>query len=512
MLNSIDLNDKGYDELLSEALAQIPLYSEEWTNFNVSDPGITMLQNLTAFNALQQEQINTVTDEIRRKLLQLLGIVAEENVPATVLAQVPPHEAELALPINYPLRAGSLNFETVEEIISEKWFMKAIYVGRDSEYTDITRLLDPKSKSAAYAFFKEPREETALYCIIEGDPTPGSILRFWAQVPEGDRRVPFDANSREPIFATTVWQYYTENGWQDMECVDNTHTFLTNGEIILRVGEAPFAFFPETEVYGNAIRCLLKEQSYDRAPRLSSLSANLFPLVQQKTNAKCFARSPEDATVRSSLAALGNIFVYCRETEGGDYYAYKEASPGLSNHGRYYKREIYWDGLELNFDLDEFGFCPLKAEDAVLICCCDSEMIYHRDLGPVYGYEEQIITLDLVYDLVPSEFSLLAEIPGENDEPPTYKRIFPNSTDADELCYSVLSAQGQLLLRHPTYGCNYRLYLADCVSTKGKIGNLRPGARLEHLGGYDGTTVEQTFEVPSGGFGGVSFETEEELR
>ena len=44
MLNSLNLSDKTYDELLAEAVAQIPLYSAEWTNFNVSDPGITLLQ------------------------------------------------------------------------------------------------------------------------------------------------------------------------------------------------------------------------------------------------------------------------------------------------------------------------------------------------------------------------------------------------------------------------------------------------------------------------------------
>ena len=43
MLNSINLDDKSYEDILTEAISQIPLYSEEWTNFNHSDPGITML-------------------------------------------------------------------------------------------------------------------------------------------------------------------------------------------------------------------------------------------------------------------------------------------------------------------------------------------------------------------------------------------------------------------------------------------------------------------------------------
>ena len=89
MLNSLNLSDKTYEELLAEAVAQIPLYSAEWTNFNVSDPGITLLQNLTAFQLLQQEAINDVPEETRRKLLKLVGYAARENRAATVLVQAP---------------------------------------------------------------------------------------------------------------------------------------------------------------------------------------------------------------------------------------------------------------------------------------------------------------------------------------------------------------------------------------------------------------------------------------
>ena len=52
MLKDAYEEDKTYEEMLAEALMQIPLYSEEWTNHNPSDPGITILENLTAFEAL----------------------------------------------------------------------------------------------------------------------------------------------------------------------------------------------------------------------------------------------------------------------------------------------------------------------------------------------------------------------------------------------------------------------------------------------------------------------------
>ena len=87
MLSSINLNDKDYDQFMAEAIAQIPLYSREWTNLNASEPGITILENLSAFSALQQSEINEVTDKIKWKLLALAGFEPVKGEPATAYLQ-----------------------------------------------------------------------------------------------------------------------------------------------------------------------------------------------------------------------------------------------------------------------------------------------------------------------------------------------------------------------------------------------------------------------------------------
>lgn len=513
MLNSINLNDKSYDELLSEALAQIPLYTDEWTNFNVSDPGITILQNLSAFNILQQENLSTVTDKIRRRLLALAGYVAHDNVPATVLVQAP-QDRVLSLPAHYSMRAGSLSFETAAAIDTELWSIKAVYSGQADEYKDITRLLDPKNGSSAAVFGQNPEAGASLLCILEGEPEPGATLRFWAQVPEGDRRIPFEPNSLEPKFADTQWQYYTQHGWQTLEFTDTSHSFLVSGEITLTLGEEEPVLFPETPVYGLAVRCLLGSHEYDTAPRLSTFSGNLFPMLQQRTGAATIAFDGSDSvTVRSSLAALGNLYVYCREEENGDYLAYTEVSVGAKKSGRFYTRTVLSDGVRIDFDPIEFGCAPAAVPEAILVCCYDNDMLHHRALGFVYGYENQTIKLDLVSSLVPNKISVLAQLPVEGKgDVPRYRLIRPNCEDDRELCYSVLSDEGELLIEHPSYDGTYELFLADCVTTQGAAGNIRPRAALQRLGGYDGTEIVEVFSVPSCGFGGVSHESAAQLR
>ena len=68
MLDSINLNNKSFEQIRDEAVAQIPLYSKDWTNYNISDPGITILENFAAFLALQQGELNEMPEHVREKL------------------------------------------------------------------------------------------------------------------------------------------------------------------------------------------------------------------------------------------------------------------------------------------------------------------------------------------------------------------------------------------------------------------------------------------------------------
>jgi hypothetical protein len=38
------IDDRNYETLLGEILRRIPVYSPEWTDFNASDPGVTLVE------------------------------------------------------------------------------------------------------------------------------------------------------------------------------------------------------------------------------------------------------------------------------------------------------------------------------------------------------------------------------------------------------------------------------------------------------------------------------------
>lgn len=507
MLNSVDLGDKKYEDLIAEAISQISLYSSEWTNFNVSDPGITVLQNFSAFHLLQQNYINEVTETVKRKLLKMLHFEARKSSAARVLLQAQP-ETEVFFPKHRKMTAGSLMFETTGDVTIHPWGLAAIYSKSEQGVRDLTYLLDRDVQMETEIFGRQPEAGMALYCILSGMPEIHETVSLYVKVGGKAKRNPFEENS-DLRFATTVWQYYTDAGWQDAEAVDETSCFLLSGEVRLRLSQEP-AFCDELPISGFALRCVLKTAEYDLAPCLHSISANLFEAVQKETKAASFT-SPGAPRIEisSELAAFGYMFVYCREEENGPYRAYREFN-GRSENGRYYLKYIAPDGTAvLSFDEERFGFGPCNEPDSVKTVCYDAETVHHRQLGSVFGYEDQVIDIDLTEHILEDEFCLILETVDEQGES-EYAFCKPGETDPDQFCYRLLAEPGQVVVTHMGIGGDCRLYQCDCAVTAGNAGNIRPGNHFIPLSTENMPDLE--IINPAVGKGGVTSESVEDLR
>ena len=506
MLNSVNLNDKTYDELLAEAIAQIPLYSREWTNYNPSDPGITLLQNLTAFQMLQQQAINDVPEEVRKKLLKLMGYTARENHPAEVLVQAPPEGGPI-LPAGHQLWSGTIPFETTGEVALQPWGLEAVYAEVDGKYRDLTRILGMAAETAAFPFGRQPQAGNALICVLSGVPEVGEPLCIWLQVAEEELRTPFQDEREIPAFSRIRWQYYTDAGWTDARFQDETMGLLRSGAVKLWLEDGLPVPFRGTPAAGCALRCLLETADFDRTPRLRSLAVHLFPMIQKETRVQCLTY-PGDETVmlQGRLAELGNMLVFGKEQEDGPYYLYQQEM-GFPQPGRMYHADQTPRGIVLRFDA---ASAPCGCADAVKVVCFDEEMIHHRLLGPVYGYDGQAVQLDLVENVLAEDFRLVLETT-ERDGSNTYWFTAPGERGPDGFSYHLRSREAQIVIDHPGAG-GYQLLLAGCAVTQGSRGNIRAGAVLEQRGGYDGTETEAQYLCPAPGHGGVSCESAEELR
>jgi hypothetical protein len=68
-----NLDDRRYNDLVGEALTLIPTYSPQWTNYNPSDPGITLIELFAFLTDMLLYRLNRVTDDNTRKFLKLLN-------------------------------------------------------------------------------------------------------------------------------------------------------------------------------------------------------------------------------------------------------------------------------------------------------------------------------------------------------------------------------------------------------------------------------------------------------
>lgn len=74
------LDDLTFDQLLEEAKKSIPLLSKNWTNFNPSDPGITILELLAWLVDMKIYSLNRYSKNSYLKFLQLTGTKPQEEV------------------------------------------------------------------------------------------------------------------------------------------------------------------------------------------------------------------------------------------------------------------------------------------------------------------------------------------------------------------------------------------------------------------------------------------------
>ena len=68
-----NLDDRTYNDLMAESLNLIPTYAPDWTNYNPSDPGITLLEVFAYLTEILIYRLNQVTDENQGAFLKLIN-------------------------------------------------------------------------------------------------------------------------------------------------------------------------------------------------------------------------------------------------------------------------------------------------------------------------------------------------------------------------------------------------------------------------------------------------------
>src|SRR5439155_14266809 len=81
-IQSPQLDDLRYDAMVQRLLRRIPVYSPEWTDWNDSDPGVTLIQLFSYLAEQVGYRLNQIPEKNYIELLKLLGVRLKPSAAA----------------------------------------------------------------------------------------------------------------------------------------------------------------------------------------------------------------------------------------------------------------------------------------------------------------------------------------------------------------------------------------------------------------------------------------------
>lgn len=147
LLPTIKLDDRRWQDLVEEGRNLIPRFAPEWTDHNVHDPGITLIELFAFLAEMQIFRLDRVPPAHRRKFLQLLGMAPRPPQPALAFLQ---RQFDPKVPVSSIMLPASVEFEairpnteptlfrTVAEACLSLADLKSLLWQRDNTVVDLT--------------------------------------------------------------------------------------------------------------------------------------------------------------------------------------------------------------------------------------------------------------------------------------------------------------------------------------------------------------------------------------
>ncbi len=459
MLNSRNINHKTYEEYVNEAIARIQLYSNEWTNYNPSDPGITILENFSAFTVLQGTTMDEVPDEVKWKLLKLAGFVQCPGTAARVFAE--PAAGNRWMHRQIPgekLYSGSLCYE----FISDTGMIHAKITAADSVVggvvTERNELLSDRSGSNGIEIFgSHPSggEEIIFYL----DEFPMEDVCMYVETESLFPRNRFDQGESNP-FVTIEWYVYTAEGFVPVEAADDTGGFLLSGLIRIKGQSLTVQPVVSEDKKKYVIKAKIATCAYDIPPRVRRIRGLLTQAVQRDTRS---------ALVSAESDGQGTLIIEHTLLKDGSYELYRQTENGYAMVDVQEYEEIRMDPYTVRLT-----FKDTQEKSSYLAVVQAENILGYRYLGKLLGYDDQEISLPPWSFVYSREFSILVR----RSDTDRFDLIHPEEKTEDGVFYTVDERQSKIVIHDcGSYeGCE--IYLGNYSLYSGADGTVIPETEL----------------------------------
>ncbi|MCB9549529.1 MAG: putative baseplate assembly protein [Myxococcales bacterium] len=210
-----NLDDRTHREIVEEALRLIPQYCPEWTNFNPSDPGITLIELFAWMTEMAIYRLNKVTDKNFVAFLSLMGVKLQAPQPARSLLQfqlVPKAPATwvgAGTPVStQPTgKEEPVVFETEDDLLVTDNQIIRCFTQISDEYADQTPFLDGRRPEGFEVFGGVNHIERSLYL---GDP------RFEQVGEDALLVIRVESAGHLRVVDLLEWEYWNGRRWREL--------------------------------------------------------------------------------------------------------------------------------------------------------------------------------------------------------------------------------------------------------------------------------------------------------
>jgi predicted phage baseplate assembly protein len=262
-LPDIQLDDRTYETLVADALRRIPGYTPEWTDFNDSDPGVTLVQLFAWLEEMILYRLNKVPDKNFIEFLKLINIELNPPMPATGELTFhlsspgptsppgsPPNTESLVVLVpqgtqistTQPDADGAIIFETDQPISVVGATLIALQSFDGAKYTVVSQS-NAIEGQFFYPFGPQPQAQAAFYLgfdrsfPINAGPYTLTVHAYTADLIEEGEGLSADLTpSTPPVVA--VWEYSSGigSGWQPLNPSSDTTACLTSDGTVTFAG------------------------------------------------------------------------------------------------------------------------------------------------------------------------------------------------------------------------------------------------------------------------------------
>ena len=297
------IDDRTFDDIVTEARSRIARYTPEWapvwTDVNDSDPGVTMVQLFAWLTEMLIYRLGKVPDLNYLKFLELMGIQLNPAGPALAEITFPvvPTNSEpyVIVPLHTQVSAPSpeggppLIFETDRAIFALTASLAAVVPYDGFQFDPV----DPDSLAGFNPFGTQPGKDAALLLGFQyAGAFPAQIelnLNFWLTQQGGSTTSGNCSLPDTQVFpgAKLTWQYWSGAGWFSLGLLkDETLGLQRSGHVYVKT---PALGAMQRGTFGGItqplywVRALITSGRYEKQPVVLAVRTNTAPATQAQT-------------------------------------------------------------------------------------------------------------------------------------------------------------------------------------------------------------------------------------